>query len=366
VVRINGVELGHTPLRGIELPVATYRVQVECEEGVRGRIHRVAIESGANELAFDESFERAVRSRPQLHLSYGSAEAWRARMEHASAIAEPLESSDVLLISQAGIEEVRVDLRAAGYAPASAWLRAAGGEPSSGEVRRAVDALLEGRSVDFRGEHPLARASWQSEGQALAPIEASTAALSTPEDTKLGGVPRPREQRIAGWALFGAGVASIGASVGLHVWRGTLGDSFSAMPANVNEATRWWDARTAVWSTAAFGGAATTAAMPLLLPNHRRTPWWGWTLGAAGLGLSAYAIYEGVTMTRCPEPFVGNEAATRQCVARGQEAGRVALALAGAAPLLTVPLVYLIRPLRAEPSIAVRGAGALVQVRKAF
>ena len=41
LVRINGVEFGRTPVSGIELPVGTYRMQVECEEDKRGRIHRV-------------------------------------------------------------------------------------------------------------------------------------------------------------------------------------------------------------------------------------------------------------------------------------------------------------------------------------
>lgn len=166
--------------------------------------------------------------------------------------------------------------------------------------------------------------------------------------------------------MFGAGVASIGASIGLHVWRGDLGDRFIASPASLDDAKRWSDARIAVWTTAAFGGVATSAAMPLILPDRRRTPWWGWTLGAVGLGLTGYAIYEGVTMTSCPEPFIADEAAARACVARGQEAGRLSLALAGAAPLLTIPLVYLLRPQRVEPSVSVSAGGAVVQIRKAF
>ncbi len=106
--------------------------------------------------------------------------------------------------------------------------------------------------------------------------------------------------------------------------------------------------------------------MPLLLPEYERTPWWSWTLGAVGLGLTGYAIYEGVTMTGCPEPYIADPSAVRSCVARGQEAGRLSLALAGAAPLLTVPLVYLFRPLRVEPSVSVTGEGAMIRVRKVF
>jgi hypothetical protein len=259
-----------------------------------------------------------------------------------------------------------VDLSALKYEPASAWLAVRYGAPETEDVRRVMDALLEGRSVDFTGPHPMARASWRAESAPEAEVGAATAAVVEAKSKSARGVPRPRNQRVAGWSLFGVGVASMGASVGLHIWRGELGDRLAESPGNLNAAQRWNDVRIGVWATAAFGGAATSAAMPLLLPEYERTPWWGWTLGAVGLGLTGYAIYEGVTMTGCPEPYIADLSAVRSCVARGQEAGRLSLALAGAAPLLSIPLVYLFRPLRAEPSVSVTGDGAMLKVRKVF
>jgi hypothetical protein len=283
-------------------------------------------------------------------------------MGQANQVAVILGGANVMVVSAESASVVRVDLQAEGYDAASAWFAVQDGVAEAEDVRRAVDALLEGRSVDFAGTHPEARPSWRADAAPGIAVGAVTEAPS-----KRGrGVPRPRNQRIAGWSLFGVGVASVGASVGLHVWRGELGDQFIDAPANLNAAQRWNDVRIGVWTTAAFGGAATSAAMPLLLPNYERTPWWGWTLGAVGLGLTGYAIYEGVTMTSCSEPYVADQAAVRSCVARGQGAGRIALALAGAAPLLTIPLVYLFRPLRAEPSVSVTGQGAVVRVRKVF
>lgn len=366
LVRINGVEFGRTPLSGIELPVGTYRMQVECEEGRRGRIHRVAIESGANAFSFDAGLECAVRTRPVLHLTYPSSEASPERMHHAGVVATILGGANALAVSSPSRGRVRIDMSARAYEAASVWIAVRDGAPESEDVRRAFDALFEGRSVDFTEEHPMACMSWQAELAAAASASAATAAVVESDRKPQGGVPRPRSQRIAGWTLLGTGVASVGASIGLHVWRGELGDRFVAMPANLNAAQQWNDARIGVWATAAFGGAATSAAMPLLLPEYERTPWWGWTLGAIGLGLTGYAIYEGVTMTSCPDSYVANEAAARACVDRGQEAGRISLALAGAAPLLTVPLVYLIRPLRAEPTLSASRSGAMVQIRKAF
>ncbi len=368
LVRINGIEFGRTPLSSIELPVGMYRLQVECDEGQRGRIHRVEVVSGTNELVFDAGLERAVRTRPVLHLRYASPNAWAKRMSDARAAASVLGSGRVLVVTAVGDDAVRVDLSAEGHDAASAWVHVESGRPSAEDARRAVDALLEGRSVDFTGKHPIARASWAVERDGSAVVGAASAALveGRAADEKPSGTPRPRAQRIAGWSLFGAGVASIGASVGLHVWRGNLGDEFGGSPANLNTAQQWYDARIAVWATAALGGVATSAAMPLLLPNYERTPWWSWTLGAFGLGLTGYAIYEGVAMTSCLEPYIADEAAVRACVQRGQEAGRIALALAGAAPLLSVPLVYLFRPLRAKPSISVSRESAVVRIHLEF
>ena len=364
--RINGVAIGRTPLDGIELPVGLYRMQLECDPGDRGRIHRVRVASGENRLSFDDALERAVHTRPVLHFRYASTDAWGDRMAHAADVNAVLGGGRELVVSSLGRSTLRIDSNGDGLEPASVWIPATASAPDADDVTRALDALLAGRSVDFTGPHPLARAGWQPKPPEATPPPANQSpapavAVAAPQSR-----PRPREQRVAGWTLLGLGVASVGASVGLHVWRGELGERFLGSPASLSDANRWNDARIAVWTTAAFGGAAASAALSLLLPDRRRTPWWGWTLGALGLGLSGYAIYEGVTMTNCPEPFIADESAVRACVERGQEAGRISLALAGAAPLLTVPLVYLIRPLRAEPSVSVSTGGAVVQLRKVF
>jgi len=55
---------------------------------MRGRIHRAEVTSGRNLLAFDGELERAVRSRPVLHLTYASADAWAQRMEHAAEVGD--------------------------------------------------------------------------------------------------------------------------------------------------------------------------------------------------------------------------------------------------------------------------------------
>ena len=365
LVRINGVNFGNTPLIDVELPVGTYRLQVECEPEQRGRIHRIAVVSGANEIAIDTALDRVVRTRPVLHLQYEhEADLRKQRMRHGEEVARILESPNLLVISSPREGVLRIDMDA-GTEAASVWLGAATGPVTTEDVRRGLDALLEGRSVDFSGSHPTAQASWRTEESRRA--AATNNAVPEAADSSASVVPaRPRPQRIAGWTLVALGVGSLGASVGLHVHRGTLGDRFIDAPANLQDAQAWQDARVPVWTLAGVGGASLTAAMPLVLPNRQRTPWWGWTLGAGGLGLGAYGIYQAATMTQCPSPFIADADAVQACVSRGQEAGRVAMSIAGAAPLLTVPLVYLFRPLRIEPEVAATREGAVLRLRHAF
>ncbi|MGB5811810.1 MAG: PEGA domain-containing protein, partial [Polyangiales bacterium] len=363
LVRINGVAFGRTPLSDIELPVGTYRLQVECEREQRGRIHRIQVRSGANPITIDVGLDQAVHTRPMLHLAYSSRDAWaRTRMRDAALIARTLGTNRALVVSEVNQDIVRIDLEATGFDAASVWLRREAGVPAAEDVHRGVDALLEGRSVDFTGPHPRADASWRVASPPVAIASSATEATSSkPLDRA-----RPHGQRVAGWSLFALGVASMGATVGLHVHRGTLGDRFIAAPSDLQSAQDWQDARVPVWVLAGTAGATMTAAMPLLLPDRERTPWWGWTLGAAGLGLAAYGIYQGATMTDCPDPFITDATAVQACVNRGQDAGRVALSIAGAAPLLTVPLVYLFRPLRVTPSMTVSEHGAELQLRRTF
>jgi hypothetical protein len=112
---------------------------------------------------------------------------------------------------------------------------------------------------------------------------------------------------------------------------------------------QWLNLRTGIMWTAATGGALTTAAMPLLLPYRSKTPWWAWLSGGLGVGLAVGSIVSGVTAEAAP---AGNSSCTTEltsvedaqtCVDRGRSVDRAIILGATAAPLLTIPLVYLLR-----------------------
>jgi hypothetical protein len=104
--------------------------------------------------------------------------------------------------------------------------------------------------------------------------------------------------------------------------------------------------------------------MPLALPNREKTPWWAWVSGGVGLGLGAFSIAYGVTAEA--EPNASCSAATvdplvpRACAKRGDQTSVALLTGLTAAPLITMPLVYLLRrsPAKLEPQVqAGRGLG---------
>ena len=94
-----------------------------------------------------------------------------------------------------------------------------------------------------------------------------------------------------------------------------------------------------------LGSALATTAIPLLMPEADATPWWAWVGGVAGLGLVAYSVAEGISAGSSVDSGVGfTEAIARDKIARERPIDRSLLLSMTAAPLVTMPLVYLIRP----------------------
>jgi hypothetical protein len=132
-------------------------------------------------------------------------------MRDAKQVAGILGGANVLVLSGPSTDVVRVDLGAEGYEAASVWIAVRDGAPDPEDVRRAVDALFEGRSVDFAGPHPIAQASWRDELAPTLSLRAPVAAAAEVDPmaygglgaTRANGTPRLRGQRIGGWSLFG-------------------------------------------------------------------------------------------------------------------------------------------------------------------
>ena len=346
-VRLNGVQVGHTPLVIGDLNAGPYRLQVECPGDPRGRVHRVTVGSGTIDVRVDTRLDHAVRSEPQLMLIYDSQDTDDAyRLGDAKTIATTVPAEAVVLMTAESGSVVRLDLRSVAGVEraASTWLTT---DAPAATVQQAVDALLEGNSVDFSGPAPVSRAAWQPSRK---PATRATALRKPPKKRLIGGA-----------VLLAAGVGALTAGWVLHAKRADKGDAFEADP---DKQDAWLEARVPLMVVGAAGSALSIAAMPLVLPEADSTPWWAWTSGVAGLGLVGYALAEGLGAKARPagaQTCASIGAPPAQCVDREQSLDRAALLSMTAAPLITVPLVYLLRKPKATPSLSLdRDGGRLI------
>jgi hypothetical protein len=235
------------------------------------------------------------------------------------------------------------------------------------DLALAAAALVDGRCVDFSSGDPVSLPCASDE-----PVEAeSTAAAAGWAEGR-----RPRGQFIAGLTLVGVGVAGLATGYALLIPRKNAAldwvNEVDSGGQDTSAQQKWFDLRGAIIASASVGGAALVAAMPLALPERRKTPWWAWVSGGVGLGLAGFSIAWGVTAeaeppTSCSAQMLSS-VEVRSCVNRGKQTTLALLTGLTAAPLITMPLVYLFRPNRAklEPQVELGRSGAHFAIRGRF
>ncbi|MEM7437072.1 MAG: PEGA domain-containing protein [Myxococcota bacterium] len=337
-VRINGLRFGQTPFEMAGLYQGQYQVQVECDPNERGRVHPVAVGSERATLFVDTEFDEVVRTEPTLGLRYSTdVEASRlasdARhvlevLDHRTGVLATVPTRGILELQRVGDGRsrgglVRIPTTAKG--------------PSTKDAARAAAVLKAGECADLTGPKPVPVDCKESEGRAT---DVSNPQADWPQDRP------PRGQWISGLTLAGLGGASLIVGYSLHITRGRI-DLIEGNNPSAEE--RWLNLRNYLVTTAAIGGAAATTAMPLVLPYRSKTPWWAWMSGGIGVGFAIGSIVTALTLdgtkqdasTPCFER--PGTVIPQVCLDRGQQTDRAILFGMTAAPLLTMPLVYLFR-----------------------
>ena len=362
-VRINGLRLGQTPLAMMDLYPGDYQVQVECDSDRRGRVHQATVGTQRTEVFVDVELERSVRTQPLLRLRYAHAPSADRQRRDARAIAEVLEVEAVVLASwpAADVLELQVVKRAQPKGVALVRIPTSPSGPTAEVATDGAVALVNQQCLDFTGPTAFAIAC---PGEAPRPLRP------------------PRGQRISGLTLVSAGGASLVASYALLIWRRDTGNvvikQVQASPSVTANQDKWLHLGDGVLATAATGGGLTIAAMPLLLPYRSKPPWWAWLSGGIGVGLAVGSIVSGVTAesvpagnSKCENPLESVEEA-QSCVDRGRSVDRAIILGASAAPLLTIPLVYLLRRNEKKhgpsvtPNVALGPTGGSVSFRGRF
>ncbi len=365
-VRVNGVLLGETPFEMANLYPSEYRVQVECDPVTSSRVHRVRVGAGRTNLFVADRFDRAMRTTPILHLDYEDTPDARQRARDAREFARVLPAAAVVLASVPveGTLELRL-IRGTQRNSAFARISTTDEGPSTEGVIGATAALLAGECKDLTGPNPVALDCTTGNARTQAQAEASR--------DRARPVRPPRGQFISGLTLASLGTASLLAGYGLLIVRSAAGDDWTSDPGSLDAHGKWLNLGTGMIVTGAAGSAMLVTAMPLVLPYKRKTPWWAWLSGGLGIGLTAGAIASGVTASPKPADSCSiNNLNPEPCVERAKRTDLAILLGVTAAPLLTMPLVYLFRKgdkklaVDLSPDINVSRVGGAVGVRGVF
>jgi hypothetical protein len=344
-VRINGLHFGETPFEMNDLYPGEYQVQVECDPGRRGRVHPVTVRSGKTEVFVDVQFDRVVRTEPLLRLQYKDKPKPDRQARDAQEIAKVLRVGAVVLATVPSMDMMELQV-VSGTARRTGRVRipTTPSGPTAGVASAAAAALANGECKDFTGPKPVA-------------IDCKTARAEAPKATKQKDTPSgwpsdrpPRGQWISGLTLVSAGGASLVVGYGLLIARRGAGDTLIQEfdPNDQTNQLKWTNLGNTIPLLGIAGGALTVAAMPLVLPYRSKTPWWAWLSGGLGVVAAVGSIVSGVTAESAPAgsnncELLQNDTIAQTCVDRGRSINRAIMLGTTAAPLLTMPLVYLFR-----------------------
>lgn len=364
-VRVNGVPRGDTPLEEAGLLPGRYAVQVECDPERPGRLHYANVDLGMAEVFADTRFDDAIVTRPTLALRYtDEGEALERRSQDAAKVGTVVSSNAIVLVSSPDTSTKELDLRRGTGLEQGGFARVKGGSggPTRGDTALAARTLVDGKCMDLATLPPVALPCRDETDAALAPMEHPAR--------------MPRGKFISGMTLFAAGSASLlGGYVLLGPRARAAEDWVRALDASQSSAAleqKWINMGIGLVVTSSVGAGLLVAAMPLALPKRDKTPWWAWLSGGLGVGLAAFSIAYGVTAESEPgmscSSLITDPTAARTCVSRSERISVAVLTGATAAPLLTIPFVYVLRPSKSKltPEVEVSRSGGYFAVSGTF
>jgi hypothetical protein len=362
--RINGVKFGQTPFEMGDLYPGEYRVQVECEPGRRGRVHSVQVGTGRVSVFVEVEFDRAIRTEPVLRLRYPEPADEQQMDRDAQNVAKVLPAAAVVLASMTAIDtmELRV-LSGSEKRVGLARIPTTANGPKPADISAAAAVLVAGECKDFTGPKPVPVDCKSDVAEAREKKTEPVAASASDRP--------PPAKFISGTVLVSLGGAALVTGYALQAVNTKNGKNLDPSAASYAEdSAQWLNFFRATNALAAVGAVTAVTAMPLILPYRSKTPWWAWLSGGLGVAAAAGSIAVGVTGALLPSQCPPDE--YNRCADGTSKAGLAILLGATAAPLLTMPLVYLFRKGEKKPSAAlapaiqISHAGGAFSLRGAF
>lgn len=332
------------PVTGSEAKVRgpAVTVGVQCGEDPSPLWFPVSVAATPEQvLTFPVRFARAAHlSEFGLRLQYPSDE---ARLQHGDQdvkrAAVSMHAAQVVVVQRTTSTRAHIThlLR-----PSVASLEPLGDQILDLDDRAALMAF-------FRSNLQAAKTKALAEATASADAQAHADAAPVSADGPSGNE-RPQGSRISpddgitrasilGWSLAGTGLAAYGAGWFLYTRWLQQHRTVSATPADSearDSAVRASDRTSLIAAiTAASGGLLLTASVPLLLADQNLrssgVPYWSWALGGLGLGAVGGGLYILSTEGSC---------VAVECTATRKQGPLGVLLIAGAAPLIAMPIAH--------------------------
>jgi hypothetical protein len=307
-VRLNGIDVGRSPVEITEVRAGPTRVQLECEAGTVGRVHPLELKAGENELAVDPAFDAAVHSQGGLWLAYANdRERDKRAASDGQTIAKVLGvTRDVLLFSSPGAlgQDVVVrpggpgankEVARAGFAADSGYAK---GAPS--RVASALVAWLRAQSkAASAGAVPSGASAQPKRDEAPMPVtqpkwDPPPLAAAAPAQPARHG--KYTQQHATAGAIL-AVIGGAGSAVSWVVYADRQ-NKRRIVSDGMNE-TKYQRAGVITLTSAALGTTLLSVSEYFWLPDEPEVPALAWVVGGIGVSLGATAIALSFTTSNC-------------------------------------------------------------------
>lgn len=357
-VRLNGIEVGKSPMSFSDVRAGVMRVQLECQSGVAGRIHSLELKPGENRLEIDPGFDSVIHSQGGLWLQYETNAIRTGRIDKdLELIGKAIGAVKVIGLVVEGTSYPKIHVHAPGSPRDVASLSYSVGEGyNSQALAAALKALQPKGSVRPQQQQQFVDNSAPIELTAPPPPPAAPVVqpAAPPE-------PQTDQNIVAGALLAGAGIAGLATGWVLYTLRYNQQFDLSTQQLQADgtmQAAPFSEIQPAAPLAAIGVGALVLSISDYFWPpDDEGVPGWAWVMGSLGVAVIGGGIAIAVLSSECvgtganaPPPMMTDQTssdgtAPTVCGQYWTDSSGIfgpMIALHGM-PLISLPIAYAIR-----------------------
>jgi hypothetical protein len=356
-VRLNGIEMGKSPISFSEVRAGSMRVQLECDSGATGRVHSLELKAGENKLAIDPAFDAVAHSSGALWLGYAS-EGDRGHRADADVetIRQLVGATRPVQLLVDGSDYPRVRLRVQNGGPQA--VASLSYSPGKGYSHEAVTAAIKA----LRGAHAQPTAALSA--AVSEPLEFEQGAADADGDSGASAKSADKDEReplqvddqslVPGIVLAVAGVSALSVSWVLYAKRQNVRWAMPSDPEGIPLAEVSSYSRSATYILGLAGAGSLLLALSdyFWLPNNPGVPALAWVAGGLGAVVTLTGIAFSIWGTHCPRtPYTGDYPRVCEAFSADWPFGPL-LAMQGL-PFMAIPISYALRAAWRVPGVEI-------------